>query len=138
MVTPLAPGGLQALRALRRAQQAMIAQNPSTITITRTRLTPQAGGLLPATSTVGPLLVRVYQGELRAQDVLGTVAPAGIQQRNTGWGLLAPWDADLAADPDVTDTFSVAGLGQFRIQEVYPQRFAGQAWGLRAALERVS
>jgi hypothetical protein len=113
-----------------------IAQNPATITINRTTKTPQVGGFREEKSQAGPFTVRIFQ----AKDVeLDTISQmSGIKQEAADFGLLADYQADIRAGPNVTDEFDVEGLGHFVVIKVTPQRQAGEIVGYQATLERMS
>jgi len=63
---------------------------------------------------------------------------AGTKQVDKAWGMLADWQADIKAGPNVLDEFEVPGMGRFQVLEVYPQRVNGEVVGYQVALERVS
>ena len=113
-----------------------ISQNPVTITIARTEKTETEGHFAENTSQVGPFTVRVFQAN--EQDVKTDTHLVGTKMIDAGWGLLADWQADLRAGPNVRDEFEVQGLGLFVIKAVYPQVIQGQVVGCQAILERVS
>jgi hypothetical protein len=122
--------------ALRRQMTAFsIAQNPTSITINRTTKTPQGGGLAEAKTTVGPFVVRIFQ----AKDVeLDTVSQmAGTKHKAADFGLLADYQADIRAGPNVTDEFDVSELGHLIVRRVNPQVVNGEVVGYQAVLERV-
>ena len=128
---------MDALGALRAAHRRMIAENPITITISRTERVEQDGAFAEVMNQHGPYTVRLFQNlsQRSARDV--TVTP-GTKQTDTRWGLAADDSADLRAGPDVTDEFEAAGVGSFRVTAVYPLMLAGAIYGYQAELERVS
>jgi len=113
-----------------------ISQNPVTIIITRTEKIATEGRFAENTSQVGPLTVRIFQAgegeKARTESQL-----AGIKGIESGWGLLADWQADLRTGPNVRDEFEVPGLGLFVVKAVYPQKSQGQLVGYQAELEKV-
>ncbi len=125
------------LVALRRKHTAWaIQQNPTTITINRTEKTDAGGYFEEVESEVGPFTVRIYQyGTWIPQDV-STLA--GTKQVDKTWGMLADWQADIKAGPNVLDEFDVPGVGRFQTLEVYPQVVKGELVGYQVALEKVS
>lgn len=113
-----------------------ISQNPVTITITRTEKVETEGRFAENTSQIGPFTVRIFQANepgVRTESQL-----VGTKMTDLGWGLLADWQADLQAGPNVRDEFEVPGLGNFIIKSVSPQRVLGQVTGHQAELEKVS
>ena len=113
-----------------------ISQDPVTIIITRTEKIATEGRFAENTSQVGPLTVRIFQAgegeKARTESQL-----AGIKGIESGWGLLADWQADLRTGPNVRDEFEVPGLGLFVVKAVYPQKSQGQLVGYQAELEKV-
>lgn len=113
-----------------------IDQNPVAITIKRTEKMETEGYFTETISQIGPLTVRIFpvgNGSNKVNtDLIGT---KGI---DTGWGLLADWQADLRAGPNVRDEVEVAGLGLFVVKAVQPQKIQGQVVGYQVDLERVS
>ena len=110
-----------------------IRQNPSDILITRTEKTETEGHFEENTSTVGPFTVRVFKkgvGQPKETSNLG-----GTGTTDSGWGLIADWQADIKAGTNVKDIFEVPGLGNFAVVSVIPQRIAGQVVAYQADLE---
>ncbi len=114
-----------------------ISQNPVTIIITRTEKVEVGGGFAENTAQVGPFTVRIFQQANKSGAGLDSEL-VGTRSVNPSWGLLADWQADLRAGPNVRDEFEVAGLGFFVIKAVYPQKIQGQVVGYQAELEKVS
>lgn len=112
-----------------------ISNNPVNITITRTEKTETEGHFTESTSQIGPFTVRIFQAGEGVKTETHLVGTKGI---DTGWGLLADWQADLQAGPNVRDEFEVPGLGFFAINSVYPQIVLGQVAGYQAELEKVN
>jgi hypothetical protein len=113
-----------------------IQQNPTTITIHRTEKIDMGGYFEEVESEVGSFVVRIYQyGTWIPQDV-STLA--GTKQVDKTWGMLADWQADIKAGPNVLDEFDVPGVGRFQTLEVYPQVVKGELVGYQVALEKVS
>lgn len=127
--------------ALRRAHQALIAQNPVEITISRTTLASNnAGGYAApvAVPQASPITARVYEEQpLQNGSRVETDLPGQVQ-REKRWGLLAPDTADLKADPQTMDEFTLVGMGHFRLTSVVPKRHAGELYGYQAELEKVA
>jgi len=107
-----------------------------TIIITRKEKVETEGRFAENTSQVGPFTVRVFQANDR--DVKTDTHLVGTRMIDAGWGLLADWQADLRAGPNVRDEFELPGLGVFVVKAVYPQRVLGQVAGYQAELEKVS
>lgn len=113
-----------------------IQQNPVEIIIQRTEKIEAGGGFEEKESEVGPFTVRIYQqGTLIPQEV-STLA--GTKQVDKTWGMLADWQADIKAGPNVLDEFDVPGVGRFQTLEVYPQKVKSEIVGYQVALEKVS
>lgn len=114
-----------------------ISQNPVTIIITRTEKIETEGRFTENTSQVGPITVRIFQAgeddKARTESQL-----AGTKSIQSGWGLLADWQADMRTGPNVLDEFEVPGLGRFIVKSVFPQRVQGQLVGYQAELEKVN
>jgi len=111
-----------------------IGLNPVAITITRREKVETEGHFAENTSQVGPLTVRIFQyGGEKSRMVTDLAGTKGI---DTGWGLLADWEADLRAGPNVRDEFN-SDLGFFVIKSVYPQKIQGEVVGYQAELEKV-
>ncbi|NPV52212.1 MAG: hypothetical protein HPY71_01660 [Firmicutes bacterium] len=123
--------------ALRRSHVTWaIGQNSVLITVKRTEKVDKGGYFDEVKSTVGPFAVRIFvDGGRMPQEVSGL---AGTKQVDRGWGLIADYQADLRAGPDVQDEFDVPGLGHFVVKAVYPQVVQGQVVGMQADLEKVS
>lgn len=112
-----------------------IAQNPTEIQIKRTEKVPYQGGYREQKSDIGPFLVRLFNRsgqKLQVQSAL-----AGTKTTDSTWGMLMSAAADIAASPKVKDTFEVAGLGEFTVAVVHPQRMCGEIVGYQCELELV-
>ncbi len=114
-----------------------IQQNPSVIQISRTEKTEKDGHFEESTSTVGPFTVRVFKKGL-GQHPKEVTNLGGSGQMDSGWALIADWNAELKAGTNVKDKFDVPGLGSFVILSVNPQRVAGQVVGYQADLELIT
>jgi hypothetical protein len=125
------------LATLRKAHQALIDVNPVQIQITRRTRGTANGAPMKNEAQLGPIKVRIYEESGLQVSRMQTGLP-GTQQRDLAYSLLAPHDADIKADPGVTDEFATAHHGRFRIAEVYPLMYDGQLYGKRAPLERLS
>lgn len=128
--------GLQqrTVQALREGHQRLIAENPVTITVLRTRKVPQDGGFDQVESTGGPYTCRIV---LQSTGVPNRVEHlAGIMELDRRWMLLAPHDADLQAGPHVEDRFTVNGE-TWRIKAVYRRTVHGEVASQECELERV-
>ena len=125
------------LAALRRQHIAWaIRQNPAEIIIQRTEKIEAGGGFEEKESEVGPFTIRIYQqGTLIPQEV-STLT--GTKQVDKTWGMLADWQADIKAGPNVLDEFEVPEMGKFQVLEVYPQKVKSEIVGYQVALEKVS
>ncbi|AYO30808.1 hypothetical protein D2962_09470 [Biomaibacter acetigenes] len=124
------------LISLRRQHVAWaIQQNPVTITIQRTEKVDMGGYFNEVKSTKGPFAVRIFTEGNRVPLDVSTLA--GTKQIDKGWGLLADYNADIKAGPNVLDEFDTP-VGHFIIKAVYPQYVQGQLVGYQADLEKVS
>lgn len=124
----------QTIDVLRRAHQRAIDLDPVTISFKRRVKVPAGGGQTFVDQPIGPITVRIFQD--RYQSELTQTPVAGRVDVGRRWGLLAPHDADLLADPPNPDEFVVAGVGKFRLRDIIPHRYNGQSWGIEADLER--
>ncbi|GAW27986.1 hypothetical protein [Carboxydocella sp. ULO1] len=113
-----------------------IQQNPVTITIQRTEKVDMGGYFDEVQSEYGPFTVRIFHRGSWVPQEVSTLA--GTKQVDKGWGMLADYQANLKAGPNVVDEFDAPGLGHFRILAVYPQIVQGQVVGYQADLEKVS
>jgi len=111
-----------------------INQNPVTITITRKEKIKTEGHFIENISQFSPLTVRIFQ---MSRNIKIESQIIGTREIDTGWGLLADWQADLRAGPNVQDEFEVPGMGYFVIKAVYPQKIHGQIIGYQAELRRI-
>ncbi|SFH21288.1 hypothetical protein SAMN05660649_04268 [Desulfotomaculum arcticum] len=112
-----------------------INQNPVTIIINRTEKLETEGHFTDVSSQIGPLNVRIFQVGDSTKTVSHLVGNKDIAD---GWGLLADWQADLRQGSNITDEFTIIGIGTFNIVSVQPQIVQGQVVGYQAALELVS
>ena len=125
------------LVTLRRQHVAWaIQQNPVEIIIQRTEKIDMGGYFEEKESEVGPLVVRIYQYGTWIPQEVSTLA--GTKQIDRTWGMLADWQVDIKAGPNVLDEFDVPGVGRFQTLEVYPQVVKGELVGYQVALEKVS
>lgn len=123
------------LVSLRRQHVAWtIQQNPVTITIQRTEKVEVGGSFDEVQSELGPYTVRIFPQGNRIPQEISTLA--GTKQIDKGWGLLADYNADIKAGPNVLDEFDTPA-GHFLIKAVYPQYVQGQLVGYQVDLERV-
>ncbi|HOV80762.1 MAG TPA: hypothetical protein PK728_11775 [Bacillota bacterium] len=127
---------MTAADALRAAHARAIAENPVQITVQRTEKVDMGGCFDEVASQCGPFTVRIFQQRSGIPQDINTLA--GTKQVDKSWGLLADYQADLRAGPNVKDEFDVPGLGHFVVVAVYPQKVQGQIVGYQADLERVS
>lgn len=111
-----------------------IQQNPTQIVINRTEKIRSGGGFEEVKSIKGPFTVRIFQQGLRTPQDISTLA--GSKKVDKGWGMLADWQADLKAGPNVIDEFDTND-GHFRIINIYPQIVYGQVAGYQCDLEKV-
>jgi len=123
------------VQARRQATQWSINQNPTTITIKRTRYEEYKGARRKVEEYIGPLTVRIYQARRRVSANERT-SEAGSMTVMV-WGMLALYDADLMNGPNVRQEFEVEGLGTFRITQVKPQIINQQVVSKQAELELV-
>lgn len=114
-----------------------IRQNPSDILIRRTEKTEKEGHFEESTSTAGPFTVRLFKKGL-GQQPKEISSLGGTGTTDSGWGLIADWQADIKAGTNVKDIFEVPGLGTFAVVSVIPQRIAGQVVAYQADLELMS
>lgn len=113
-----------------------IQQNPTTITIHRTEKIEAGGHFEEAESEVGPFIVRIFSQRSQVPQEVSTLA--GTKQTDGTWGMLADWQADIKAGPNVLDEFDAPGMGCFQVLAVYPQIVKGELVGYQVALEKVS
>lgn len=110
-----------------------IQQNPSVIQITRTEKVETEGHFEEVTSLIGPFTVRVFKKGLGQPKEVSSLGGTG--KTDSGWALIADWQADLKAGTNVKDRFEIPGVGSFTIASVIPQRIAGEVTGYQADLE---
>lgn len=110
-----------------------IATNPTTVTVSRVEYEPDGGGRKRTESTVGPFTILVA-GQVRdSRSQVGEVGEA----KEADWLALADAGADFRWGPNVEDTFSVSGLGTFRVKHTRPVTIEGQTAGYELRLELV-
>ena len=120
---------------LRTLRENAIAANPVTVQIQRTVFADDgAGGKAAslASPQPTPFIGRLFTTR---PDLQRTVSDTGPQEV-TGWGLLAPWNADIRHGPDVEDVFTTA-LGTFRVRQVIPVYAGTELIAQQVALEEV-
>lgn len=113
-----------------------IAQNPTTITIHRTEKIDAGGYFEEVKSEAGPFIVRIFPQRSQIPQEVSTLA--GTKQTDGTWGMLADWQADIKAGPNVMDEFDVPGMGSFQVLAVYPQIIKDALVGYQVAMEKVS
>jgi hypothetical protein len=112
-----------------------IEQNPTKITVNRTEKTRSGGGFEENSPALDSIVVRIYTKSSASSKEISDLA--GTKQRDVTWSMLADYNADIKAGPNVTDEFDVPGFGHFVIQSVRPQIVKGTIVGYQADLERV-
>ncbi len=123
--------------ALRRRHTSWsIQQNPVTITIQRTEKVDAGGYFDEVISSHGPFVVRIFQQRSSIPQDVATLA--GTKQTDKAWSLLADYQADIQAGPNLKDEFDVVGLGHFLVVVVHPQTIQGELVGYQVDLEKVS
>lgn len=110
-----------------------IATNPTTVTVSRVEYEPDGGGRKRTESTVGPFTI-LMAGQVR--DSRSQVDEGG-EAKEVDWLALADAGADFRWGPNVEDTFSVSGLGTFRVKHTRPVTVEGQTAGYELRLELV-
>jgi hypothetical protein len=110
-----------------------IATNPTTVTVSRVEYEPDGGGRKRTESTVGPFTI-LMAGQ--ARDGRSQVDEGG-EAKEADWLALADVGADFRWGPNVEDTFSVSGLGTFRVKHTRPVTIEGQTAGYELRLELV-
>lgn len=122
---------------LRRQHTAWaIKQNPTEITISRTEKTDMGGYFEETKTETGPFTVRIFTQGTQVPQEVSTLA--GTKQLDKTWGMLADWQADIKAGPNVLDEFGVTGLGSFQVLVVFAQVVNGELVGNQVTLEKVS
>lgn len=111
-----------------------IAQNPTEITIRRTRKTRSGGGFAEETITMEPMVVRLFQNRSQLPRQVSTLA--GSKQIDTKYSLLADEAADIQVDSQTTDKFEAYGQ-KFEVVAVDPQIVNHEIVGYQVILERV-
>lgn len=123
--------------AMRKVHKKAIDQNPITITINRRTRSDANGGHLITPSTVGPYTVRIFfKSILGGADELSTLG--GSEIRDNNWGMFTDHLSEVKATIDIEDSFTVEGMGEFKVKQVYPWMILGQVVGYQAWLEKVS
>jgi hypothetical protein len=112
-----------------------IQQNPTLITIHRKGKIEKDGAFEAVDKTLVPITVRIFQkGKYRLSEESDL---AGTKQEDISYGMLADYQADIQAGPNVKDEFDVPNLGRFYIESINPQVVQGQIVGYQADLVRV-
>ena len=118
----------------RKANQQLIEENPVVITIKRTAFVQNAsGGRDEQVSVLPPFRGRIVPAK---QQVRKIADEAGIAL-TSAWLLIAPWNADIRASSETSDTFQTSGK-EYRVTRVVPRKFAGLTYSIHAILEEVS
>ncbi|MEG3071034.1 MAG: hypothetical protein RQM92_09670 [Candidatus Syntrophopropionicum ammoniitolerans] len=112
-----------------------IQQNPTIIIVNRTEKIDKGGYFEEIKSEAGLYRAHIHPGNAGAA---GVSTLAVLKQLDKTWGMLADWQADIKAGPNVLDEFDVPGLGSFQVVGVFPQKMNGSLVGYQVALEKVS
>lgn len=124
----------QQVETLRRANQAVINQDPIEVSVQRRQWADNgAGGRQAVDSTLGPYTARVYYR--RPEDRLD-VNEAGGRYRDE-IGVLLPHDADVRAGDDVEDVIVTADGRRLRVRAVMVRTWAGERWAVQAVCQEV-
>lgn len=113
-----------------------IQQNPTTITINRTKKVRQGGGFAEVKTPLDPITVRIFQQKDYVVRVISDVS--GLKEKVPDFGMLADHNADIRDGPNVRDEFDVPGLGHFVVANVTRMLQSGEVVGYQVDLERES
>ncbi len=128
---------MTSVTGLRKAHKKAIDQNPIIVTINRRTRSEANGGHVITPSTVGPYTIRIFSKSiLGSSSELSTLGGSKIQDDN--WGMLTDYLSEIKASIDIEDSFTVDGMGEFKIKQVFPWKVLGQVVGYQAWLEKVS
>ena len=113
------------LAAKRAAHEALIAEDPTTITVHRSgQMDDGAGGVMPIDEDLPPFVGRLLPESSTTRTRQTDVGPVEEQ----AWQLLAPADADISDAAGVNDEFDALGK-RFRVVRVRPLRWKAQVYG---------
>jgi hypothetical protein len=124
------------LETRRRMLTFSIQQNPTTITINRTKKIRQGGGFAEVKTPLDPITVRIFQQKDYVVRVISDVS--GLKEKVPDFGMLADHNADIRDGPNVRDEFDVPGLGHFVVASVTKMLQSGEVVGYQVDLERES
>lgn len=126
------------LETRRRMLTFSIQQNPTTITINRTKKVRQGGGFAEVKTPLDPITVRIFQQKAHIVRVRVISDVSGLKEKVTDFGMLADHNADIRDGPNVRDEFDVPGLGHFVVANVTRMLQSGEVVGYQVDLERES
>lgn len=116
------------LAAKRAAHEALIAEDPTTITIHRSgQVNDGIGGVIVIDEDLPPFTGRLLPESSTTRTRQTDVGPVEEQ----AWELLAPADADISDAAGVNDEFDALGK-RFRVVRVRPLRWKAQVYGYQA------
>lgn len=136
MIKTRAGDVMSLLETRRRMLTFSIQQNPTTITINRTKKVRQGGGFAEVKTPLDPITVRIFQQKDNVVRVISDVS--GLKEKVTDFGMLADHNADIRDGPNVRDEFDVPGLGHFVVASVTKMLQSGEVVGYQVDLERES
>lgn len=126
------------LETRRRMLTFSIQQNPTTITINRTKKVRQGGGFAEVKTPLDPITVRIFQQKDYVVRVRVISDVSGLKEKVPDFGMLADHNADIRDGPNVRDEFDVPGLGHFVVASVTKMLQSGEVVGYQVDLERES
>lgn len=126
------------LETRRRMLTFSIQQNPTTITINRTKKVRQGGGFAEVKTPLDPITVRIFQQKDYVVRVRVISDVSGLKEKVPDFGMLADHNADIRDGPNVRDEFDVPGLGHFVVANVTRMLQSGEVVGYQVDLERES
>lgn len=126
------------LETRRRMLTFSIQQNPTTITINRTKKIRQGGGFAEVKTPLDPITVRIFQQKDYVVRVRVISDVSGLKEKVPDFGMLADHNADIRDGPNVRDEFDVPGLGHFVVANVTRMLQSGEVVGYQVDLERES
>lgn len=116
----------------------LIDTNPTTVTISRSTLTNKDGAVEEAITSVGPYNIALFQGPPRGLSKAMRISAMEVRMDKLDWCALSKSTAVFKSGAENTDTFTVSGLGTFKVHTVFPIITHGETTGQFLFLEMLT
>lgn len=118
---------------MKQSIELAISKNPCSIQIHRKVVAPADGALSKMETTLPAQTVLIYPATRQGRRMADT---EGTKEAYP-WEGLAKDTADIQSGSDVTDSFTVEGLGTFEVTNVDPVQAEGKTAGYKLQLRKV-